>query len=283
MTTTNKAEQVPEVGEVPEVGDASEVGEVGEASDRANAQTREGSRTAEGVRSESPAGAVEEGEHEQAAPDTAPGAADEPDLADADADADGSARSRADGGRPGRRGRSGRLARALRFTWVRGWRRIAGVAAVTVLVLGSGGLIYAAQDLKDPAATHNTALTDSATTDQVIGDVSSGLSQIFAYTPDDTAATEQAARTVLAGTAATQYQALFAQIKQNVATQQLTLTTRVVRAGVVSLTGDRAHLLVFLDQTAQRAGSTATTAAAQLSVTAEQKNGHWRITTLKAR
>jgi Mce-associated membrane protein len=42
-------------------------------------------------------------------------------------------------------------------------------------------------------------------------------------------------------------------------------------------------LLVFLDQTAQRAGAAATTAAAQLSVTAEPKNGHWRITVLKAR
>lgn len=197
---------------------------------------------------------------------------------DADAEPDGSAKPVADGG-----GRGAWAGRVLRRARSYGWRRIAGVAAIAVLLLGSGGLLYAAQDLKDPAATGNHALTDSAATDQVIGDVSSALSQIFAYTPDGTDATEQAARTVLAGSAATQYQALFAQIKQNVATQQLTLTTRVVRAGVVSLTADRARLLVFLDQTAQRAGSTATSAAAQLSVTAEQKNGHWRITALKAR
>ncbi|WP_435177213.1 hypothetical protein [Actinacidiphila sp. bgisy145] len=176
-----------------------------------------------------------------------------------------------------------RLRGLLRRTRAYGWRRIVGAAVVAALLLGSGGLLYAAQDLKDPAATRNRALTDTATTDQAIGDVSSALSQIFAYTPDGTDATEQAARSVLAGAAATQYQALFAQIKQNVAAQQLTLTTRVVRAGVVSLTGDRARLLVFLDQTAQRAGSTATSAAAQLSVTAEQINGHWRITALKAR
>lgn len=180
-------------------------------------------------------------------------------------------------------GRWRRWLRRVRAARPREWRRIGGIAAVAVLVLGSGGLLYATQDLKDPAATGNHALTDSAATDVVIGDVSSGLSQIFAYTPDDTAATEQAARTVLAGKAATQYQALFARIKQNVVAQQLTLTTRVVRAGVVSLTADHARLLVFLDQTAQRAGATATTAAAQLSVTAERKNGHWRITTLKAR
>ncbi len=170
-----------------------------------------------------------------------------------------------------------------RPSWLRGRRRIAAAAVVAVLLLCSGGLLYAQRELTDPAASRNQALTDSPATDQVIGDVSSALSQIFAYTPSDTQATDTAARQVLAGTAATQYQALFAQIRTQVAEQQLTLTTRVVRAGVVSLTGDRARLLVFLDQTAQRAGSTATSASAQLSVTAEYRGGHWRITELKAR
>jgi Mce-associated membrane protein len=154
---------------------------------------------------------------------------------------------------------------------------------IAALLLCSGGLLYAAQELRDPAASGNHALTDTAATDQVIGDVSSALSRIFAYTPTDTQSTAQAARDVLAGTAATQYQKLFARIRQDVAAQQLTLTTRVVRAGVVTLTTDRARLVVFLDQTAQRAGSTATSAAAQLSVTAEYQGTRWRITALKAR
>jgi Mce-associated membrane protein len=167
--------------------------------------------------------------------------------------------------------------------WLRGWRRTAAAAVIAVLVLGSGGLLFAAQELKDPAASGNHALTDTAATDQVIGDVSSALSRIFAYTPTDTESTARAARDVLAGTAATQYQKLFAQIRQNVAAQQLTLTTRVVRAGVVTLTAHHARLVVFLDQTAQRAGSTATSAAAQLSVTADHQGTRWRITALKSR
>ena len=173
-------------------------------------------------------------------------------------------------------------------TWwgaVRGasWRRYAAAAAIAALLLCSGGLLYATQQLKDPAATDNRALTDTAATDQVTGEVSSALTRIFAYTPTDTQSTAQAARDVLAGSAASQYQKLFGQIRQQVTTQQLTLTTRVVRAGVVTLTAHRARLLVFLDQTAQRAGGTATSAAAQLSVTAEYRAGHWRITELKAR
>jgi Mce-associated membrane protein len=117
----------------------------------------------------------------------------------------------------------------------------------------------------------------------VTGDVSNALGTIFAYTPVDTASTARAADDLLDGAAADQYRLLFGQIRQRVAGQHLTLTTRVVRAGVVSLTADRARLLVFLDQTAQRAGAAPTTAAAQLSVSARLDGDHWRITDLKAR
>jgi Mce-associated membrane protein len=162
-------------------------------------------------------------------------------------------------------------------------RRTVATAVLVLLVLLAGILLYAGRQLKDPAASGNRALTDTAATDQVSGDVSNALSRIFAYTPDDTRSTAQAARDLLAGRAATQYQELFGRIRQQVADQKLTLTTRVVRAGVVSLTSDRARLLVFLDQTAQRAGAEPTSAAAQLSVTAEYTGGRWRITDLKAR
>ncbi|WP_051950616.1 hypothetical protein [Actinacidiphila yeochonensis] len=180
----------------------------------------------------------------------------------------------------------GRIARRVRAgwpRWLRGWRRIGAAGAVVVLLAASGVLLYQAQQLRDPAATANRALTDAPATDEVVGDVSSGLTRIFSYSPQDTDATGQAAREVLTGTAAGQYQALFGQIQQQVAAQQLTLTTRVVRAGVVSLTATRAKLLVFLDQSSQRAGSTATSAAAQLSVTADRLDGHWRISSLTAR
>jgi Mce-associated membrane protein len=166
----------------------------------------------------------------------------------------------------------------------RPWRRYAAAATLLALLLTAAGLFLAARSLRDPAATGNEALTDSEATSQVTGDVSNALGKIFAYTPDDTRSTELAARDLLEGTAAAQYEKLFTRIRQQVADQRLTLTTRVVRAGVVSLTADRATLLVFLDQTARRAGGPATGAAAQLSVTARlDSGGHWRITDLKAR
>lgn len=162
-------------------------------------------------------------------------------------------------------------------------RRAAALAGIVALLLTGGGFALAAQQLQDPGAERNRALTDTGATSRLTGDVSDALSRIFGYTPEDTQSTEQAAHDTLEGAAATQYQQLFAQIRDQVAAQQLTLSTRVVRCAVVSLTGDRARLLVFLDQTAQRAGAAATSAAAQLSVQAHLVAGHWRITELKAR
>jgi Mce-associated membrane protein len=118
-------------------------------------------------------------------------------------------------------------------------------------------------------------------TTEVVGDVSTALARVFSYAPDDVAATEQAAGRELAGRALDEYRRLFAQVRQQAPAQRVTLATRVVRAGVVSLTGDDARLLVFLDQTATRTGEPdGTPAAAQLMVTAHRDRGHWTITGL---
>lgn len=127
----------------------------------------------------------------------------------------------------------------------------------------------------------DTAVLDEVATTEVIGDVSTALARVFSYAPGDVAATEQAAGRELSGRALDEYRRLFAQVRQQAPAQRVTLTTRVVRAGVVALTGDTARLLVFLDQTAARAGKPdGTPAAAQLTVTAHRDRGHWTITDL---
>ncbi|MFI6689016.1 hypothetical protein [Streptomyces sp. NPDC050485] len=162
-------------------------------------------------------------------------------------------------------------------------RRALGLIGVLALLLAGGGLLFQARQLGDPPAAANHALTDTVATTRVIGDVSNTLGKVFSYTPQDTRSTEDAGRELLGGKAAGQYAALFGELRQRVADQKLTLTTHVVRAGVTRLTRDRAELLVFLDQRAQRAGKPATTAAAQLSVTAQLADGHWQITDVQAR
>jgi Mce-associated membrane protein len=86
---------------------------------------------------------------------------------------------------------------------------------------------------------------------------------------------------MLVGAALKQYNVLFAALQKKASGQQLTLTAKVVTAGVTYLQGDRAQLLVFLDQTSTRASDGKTSAsAAQLQISAELAHGSWRISNL---
>ncbi|MFG3132655.1 hypothetical protein ACGFZU_33790 [Streptomyces tendae] len=178
-------------------------------------------------------------------------------------------------------------------------RKAVLAATAAVLVLGGCVFFYAAHQLRSQAPARNHALTDTEATTRVAGDVGDALARIFSYTPDGTAAAERSASTVLDGRAARQYETLFARVRDDLTEQRVTLSTRAVRTGVIELEGDRARLLVFLDQTSHRGDgkgqgqgqgqgkdegdAEATTAAAQLTVTARLDDDRWRIVDIKAR
>ncbi|WP_406341532.1 hypothetical protein [Streptomyces sp. NBC_00648] len=154
---------------------------------------------------------------------------------------------------------------------------------VAALVAASGVLLLLTGQAKHSPAAANHALTDRAATDEVLGEVGAAVSRVFSYGPRTLTRTRADAHALLRGQAAKEYDALFGQVQQRVRGQELTLTTRVDRAGVTRLTGTRAELLLFLDQTSVRRGGKETTVAAQLSVSAGRDGGHWRITAIKAR
>ncbi|MFF0429029.1 hypothetical protein [Streptomyces sp. NPDC004520] len=163
------------------------------------------------------------------------------------------------------------------------WRRAALAAALTALLLGGSGFFHAAHQLRSAPSARNHALTDTGATTRVSGDVAEGLARVFSYTPATTDAAERSARTVLAGRAARQYADLLAQVRAKLAEQRITLSTQTVRTGVIELDGDSARLLVFLDQTSRRDKGAATSAAAQLTVTAKYQGDRWLIVDIKAR
>lgn len=167
---------------------------------------------------------------------------------------------------------------------LRRYRPFLVALALLVLALALRPAAGAARDIGltgDKEEPRDTAVLDDVATTEVVGDVATALVRVFSYAPDDVAATEQAAGRELSGRALEEYWRLFAQVRRQAPAQRVTLATRVVRAGVVSLTGDTARLLVFLDQTATRAGGPdGTPAAAQLTVTAHRDRGHWTITGL---
>ncbi|MFG3110829.1 hypothetical protein [Streptomyces tendae] len=231
------------------------------------------------------ASATDTADRDAPATDTADRDADDRDAPDGDAP-DRDAPDGDDGDAPGEKDvPHGRL------------RKAALAATAAVLVLGGCGFFYAAHQLRSQAPARNHALTDAEATTRVAGDVGDALARIFSYTPDGTAAAERSASTVLDGRAARQYETLFARVRDDLTEQRVTLSTRAVRTGVIELEGDRARLLVFLDQTSHRgdgkgkgqdkgkdAGDAeATTAAAQLTVTARLDDDRWRIVDIKAR
>ncbi|MER5965725.1 hypothetical protein [Streptomyces sp. NPDC002057] len=163
------------------------------------------------------------------------------------------------------------------------WRRLVLPGAVALLLLGGGAFFYGAHELRSTPSARNHALTDTATTTRVSGDVGEGLARIFSYAPSSADAAERSARTVLAGRAARQYEDLFAQVRASLAEQRITLGTQAVRTGVIELDGNEARLLVFLDQTSRRDAGAATSAAAQLTVTATFQGDRWLIVDIKAR
>jgi len=92
----------------------------------------------------------------------------------------------------------------------------------------------------------------------------------------------QAAATLLSGDAASQYKTLFTALQKKAPGEKLTLVAKVAVAGLKSLHGNTAELLVFIDQSSTRASDKQkSTSAAQLDVTAVKHGGTWKVTELR--
>ncbi|MFJ5837361.1 hypothetical protein ACIQGO_11405 [Streptomyces shenzhenensis] len=162
-------------------------------------------------------------------------------------------------------------------------RHTAVAVLAAALVLAGCGFFYGAHQVRSTASARNRALTDTEATTRVAGDVGNALARVFSYTPDGLDAAERSARSVLDGRAARQYAELLGRIRAELTEQRVTLSTQAVRVGVLELDGDSARLLVFLDQVARRDRAAATSAAAQLAVTARWEHDRWRIVDIRTR
>jgi Mce-associated membrane protein len=162
----------------------------------------------------------------------------------------------------------------------RWWRpAVVGMGAGAVALAATGGVLLATTP--GSAGGGNVAVVDAAATSQVVGQVDTALTRVLSYRYSAPAATRAAAQQVLVGDAAHQYDVLFAALQKRAGGEKLTLTAKVVSAGVTSLVGDQAELLVFLDQTSTRASDGTTSAsAAQLRIAAVRNRGAWRISEL---
>ncbi len=152
------------------------------------------------------------------------------------------------------------------------------LVALTVVGLVGAWMAY---DLRSTPAAQNLAVVDTTATAEVQSEVSQALTRVLSYRYDDPAPTEQAADEVLSGQAREEYDTLFASLQERAPGQQLVLAAQVQMAAVKELTADTARLLVFLDQSSQRADDDeASVSAAQLAVEAKKVDGAWKVTGL---
>lgn len=158
---------------------------------------------------------------------------------------------------------------------------LALLAAATVLLGGFAAFAASrASGLHDSVAAHNTALTDTARTSEVKGQVAEAVNAVFSYDYADPARTDSAAKRLLTGKAVQQYATMLAQVRAQAPTQKLVLTTTVTDTGVDTIDGNRAHLLVFADQrntSTAKAGAGSTYAPAMFAVDAVRTGGTWKI------
>jgi Mce-associated membrane protein len=166
-------------------------------------------------------------------------------------------------------------------------RHLAGPTPRLPAVLGAATVVLAglavwsgleAHRLHGGAAARNTALTDAARTSEVKGEITDAVNKLFSYDYADPAKTDRVVRTLLTGGALRQYNALVQPVRQRAAKDKLVLTTTVTDSGVELLQGDRARLLIFVDQRNTRTVDDQTAyGTAMLAVNAVSQNGRWKI------
>lgn len=158
-----------------------------------------------------------------------------------------------------------------------------GLVAVTVIALGLAAWFGAeAHQLRAATSNSNGALLDAAATAQVTGQVRDAVERVFSYDFARLDDNERAAAAVITGPFARDYQVQFARVRELAPGQQAVVVATVPALAVEVLNGDRAIVVVFIDQQASRGSQTQPLlAAGRLSVTAQQVNGSWKIAEVK--
>ncbi|EHR53673.1 hypothetical protein SacmaDRAFT_5557 [Saccharomonospora marina XMU15] len=157
---------------------------------------------------------------------------------------------------------------------------LAVLAAITVLA-GAGAVWSALR--AEAVREGNAAIADEAATAEVSRQVGESVKAIFSYSFRDLGRTERAARGALVDAAVEQYRSRFAEASKQALRQRLVRSTTVRAVGVRSLSPDRAHLLVFVDQqTIADDGRPRGSTSACLDVVARKVDGVWKLSQLAA-
>ncbi|MCF7553099.1 hypothetical protein [Pseudonocardia sp. WMMC193] len=217
---------------------------------------------------------------ERAAPDSTE-APDAVDARDAQAppsdarDAQASGTSAAPAG--GRFGALRRLRLPAPPTTRRGTAVLAGATVVLVALAVLAGVSW--WTMSHTPAARNTALVDVAATTQVSQQLGDAVKTVYSYDFTRLDQNEAAARAVITPEFGQQFDQLFGEVRNLAPQQQAVVTATISQSAVESIEGDRATMVVFLDQQATRAAGDQqqVAAAGRLTVTGQYVDGQWKI------
>lgn len=167
-------------------------------------------------------------------------------------------------------------------------RKSAVTATVAALVIGVVILAIAiglaawfrgeANQLTGSASAGNAALIDAGTTAQVAGQVRDAVERIYSYDFARLDDNERAARDVITGPFVEDFGEQFDQVRELAPQKQAVVVATVADLAVKRLDGDRATVVVFIDQQASLGiQAQPLLVAGRLTVTAERVAGSWKI------
>ncbi|MTD57753.1 hypothetical protein [Amycolatopsis pithecellobii] len=159
---------------------------------------------------------------------------------------------------------------------------IAGVLFGLALVLTGLAVFFMIKGRQLSDATENTALLDVARTSQVNQAATSAAETLFSYDFNNIPKTQNAAKDLLLNDEVkARYDSLMGEVERLAPQQKIVVTVKASRSAVVRLEGDRARVMVFVDQTATRTDQNQTSSgSAQLWLNMQQVDGKWKVSAL---
>ncbi|MCP2253025.1 Mce-associated membrane protein [Prauserella aidingensis] len=153
---------------------------------------------------------------------------------------------------------------------------------VVGLVLAGAAVFFQLKGSEARAATSNSALVDGPATSEVKEAMEKAAERLFSIDHNNLGKTEKAANELFAGGEVKQkYDALMGEIKRLAPDQKIVVTVHATRSAVVNLDGDRARVMVFIDQAATRPQDEQPAVGGAAMWLETQKQGDaWKVTNL---
>lgn len=162
--------------------------------------------------------------------------------------------------------------------------RVAMLTAAAVLAGFGAWFAYETVTLHTSGAAANDALVDTGATSEVNGRVSEAVTKLFSYDFAEQEEADAAADELLVGPAVDKYNELWGVLREQAPEQELVVDTAVQSSAVTWLQGDRAEVLLYVDQKATRGGDEqGQKVPAQLTVGAEKHGDQWKINRITLR